>query len=127
MDMIAVTTPVPMWGNAAVPDIANDAVSKLPQTDGVGSLVNNNDPNTVLQPTVTNAQPLPTNTVQDGTETQWNSIPTTISESPTISWQTGVFTAAPTTQASIEPVAASSSSNSSNLSGGAVAGIAIAT
>jgi hypothetical protein len=125
--MIAVTTPIPVGGNAAVPDIANDAVSKLPQPNGVGGPINNNESNTVLQPTVTNAQSLPTDTVQTGTETQWNSIPTTISESPTISWQTGAATAVPTTQASIEPVAASSSSNSNNLSGGAVAGIAIAT
>jgi hypothetical protein len=127
MDVVAFTTAIPLGENAAVPGIANDIVSRLPQTNGVGSPLNNNDPNTVLQLTVTDGQPFPTNTVQTGTEMQWNSIPTTISGSPTTSWQTGVSTAEPTTQASIAPVAALSSSNGSNLSGGAVAGIAIAT
>jgi hypothetical protein len=134
--MAAVTTAPIIWGeHGGVPGMANDNLPKPQPTTATRDPVNVDDPNAAQQsaaPFVGSPAEQSLTQQQNGGETVWSTVPTTIDEGPANTQQTKVELATPSQQTSFAPgapgipVAASSSSSGSNLSGGAVAGIAIA-
>jgi hypothetical protein len=116
---MAAATPSIIWGeHGEVRGMTNDVLPQQPQATGLDKLVKPDAPNGP-EPSVK-----PTQSIDDS---EWSNSSSDIDAGPTNTQQTQVNLATPTGQASFVPVAASSSSRGSNLSGGAVAGIAIAT
>jgi hypothetical protein len=127
--MAAATTSI-IWGeHGGVPGMANDVLSNPQSTTGLGNMLKPDDPSGVPQSAAPSgdfvAEPS-SKPNQSGVETGWRISSSDINAGPTNTQQPQVGLASPTDHASSVPVAVASSSGGSNLSEGAVAGIAIA-